>query len=94
MKPFSGSGTMRCIALISGCSLHQKQDLLAFGSIVQNLICLLSLDHEIFYRLLNSFAIRAKTESFEHKLTHLRTDTYVFSDPKRLTLIGLKKVQN
>jgi hypothetical protein len=47
----NGSGTMRCIALISGCSLHQKQDLLAFGSIVLNLICLLSLNHEIFYRL-------------------------------------------
>jgi hypothetical protein len=43
----------RCAAshLISGCSLHQKQDLLAFGLIVQNLVCLLSLNHETFYRL-------------------------------------------
>jgi hypothetical protein len=37
----------------SGCSLHQKQDLLAFGSIIQNLICLLSPDHETFYRLVH-----------------------------------------
>jgi hypothetical protein len=36
----------------------------------------------LFYRLLNSFAIQAKTESFEHKLTHLKTDTYLFCDPK------------
>jgi hypothetical protein len=35
----------------SGCSLHQQQDLLAAGSIIQNLICLLSPDHETFYRL-------------------------------------------
>jgi hypothetical protein len=43
---------MRYIALISGCSLHQKQDLLAFGEVnSQNLICLLSPDHETFYRL-------------------------------------------
>jgi hypothetical protein len=35
----------------SGCSLHQQQGLLAVGSIIQNLICLLSPDHETFYRL-------------------------------------------
>jgi hypothetical protein len=32
----------------SGCSLHQQQGLLAVGSIIQNLICLLSPDHETF----------------------------------------------
>jgi hypothetical protein len=28
--------------------LEPEKDLLAFGSIIQNLICLLSLNHEIF----------------------------------------------
>jgi hypothetical protein len=44
----------------SSCSLHQKQDLLAVGSIIQNLICLLSPDHETFYRLLLIKAPSAK----------------------------------
>jgi hypothetical protein len=69
MKPFTGSGTMRCIAhLFSGCLLHQKQDLLAFGSIIQNLICLLSPDHETFYRL-------------RHDALH-RTYFWLFTSPK------------
>jgi hypothetical protein len=35
-----------------------------------------------FIFCLNRLAIRTKNELFEHKLNHLKTDTYLISDPK------------